>query len=90
MTYVTNKNAIIQSRVSRNGKYRTETARRDYGADNFAASTDNNGATSVFLDFEGGNIKGGDTVRLDGRQARTLYRILQNHFEYVGKTSWIK
>ena len=40
--YPQNKNARIKSRVSRNGKFRTETIRRDFGTMNMAVSTDPN------------------------------------------------
>lgn len=75
-----NKNARIVQRVTKNGKLRTETRYRDEGADRFAISTDNNNSTSLFLDLEGGEIRGGETVRLSGHQARSLYRVLQKHY----------
>lgn len=77
-----NKNARIVSRVSRNGKLRTETRRRDSGSANMAVSTDpNTKATNLFIDFEDG-----DYVKLTGRQARTLYRVLQAHYEYTSRS----
>lgn len=79
--YETNKNAIIQTRVTRNNKVRTETARRDWGADNFAVTTDSNNKTQLFADFDGGKSVGGSTVRFNGHQARTLYRLLQKHYK---------
>jgi len=80
--FVQNKNARIVSRVSRNGKLRTETQGRDFGTTNMALSTDpNSKATRLFIDFEGG-----DTVNLSGRQARTLYRLLRTHYKYAGKS----
>lgn len=83
----TNKTARIRSRVTRNGKYRTETALREEGSDNIAVTTDKSNATTVFIDFEGGQFNGGETVRLDGRQARTLYRVLSNHYSLLGKNN---
>lgn len=77
-----NKNARIVSRVSRNGKLRTETRRRDFGAANVAVTTDpNSKATRLFIDFENGEY-----INLSGRQARTIYRVLQAHYEYTDRT----
>jgi hypothetical protein len=77
----TNKNAIIRSRVDRTGKLRTETARREDGF-NAALSTDvRNDSTRFFIDTEQ------QTVEFSGREARTLYRLLQNHYEFTGKTN---
>lgn len=75
-----NKNARIVNRVTKNGKVRTETRYRDDGSDRFAVSTDGHKATSLFIDLEGGEIRGGETVRLNGRQARTLFRVLEKHY----------
>lgn len=75
----TNKNAIIRSRVDRTGKLRTETARRDEGF-NAAVTTDTrNDSTRFFIDLEQ------QTVEFSGREARTLYRLLRNHYEFTGK-----
>jgi len=75
----TNKNAIIRSRVDRTGKLRTETARRDDGF-NAAVTTDSrNDSTRFFIDLEQ------QTVEFTGREARTLYRLLRNHYEFTGK-----
>lgn len=76
-----NKNARIVSRVSRNGKLRTETARRDQGSTEMAVTTDpRSNASKLFLDLDDGS-----SVSLSGREARTLYRLLSAHFEYSGK-----
>ena len=76
-----NKNARILSRVSRNGKLRTETARRDRGTTEMAVTTDpTTHASKLFLDLDDGA-----SVSLSGREARTLYRLLSAHFEYTGK-----
>jgi hypothetical protein len=73
-----NKNARIESRVCRNGKLRTETARRDDGVWNAAVTTDpQTNATNLFLDLEDGT-----TVKLSGREARTLYLLLSKHYDY--------
>jgi len=75
----TNKNAIIRSRVDRTGKLRTETARRDEGF-NAAVTTDTrNDSTRFFIDLDQ------QTVEFSGREARTLYRLLRNHYEFTGK-----
>jgi hypothetical protein len=77
----TNKNAIIRTRTTRNNKIRTETARRDAYTFNAAAvTTPRTEGTVVYLD-----LPNGDTVQLNGRQARTLYRLLEKHFSETGK-----
>jgi hypothetical protein len=77
-----NKNARISTRVTENGKLRTETARRDTGTLNIAASTDpGTNATRLFVDFENGN-----SFNLSGREARTLYRLLRKHYKFSRKS----
>lgn len=82
-----NKNAHIESRVSRNGKLRTETVRRDENAVSMAVTTDpKTNATRLFidnLDFVGDLAY--DSLSLSGREARTLYRLLKAHYEYADK-----
>lgn len=79
--YSANKHAGIRSRICRNGKARTETYRRDYDAMNIAVTTDErNNSTKLFID-----TPDGDTIRLDGRTVRTLYRMLTQHFVYTDK-----
>lgn len=77
----TNKNSRIVSRVTENGMFRTETRGRDEGSDRFAISTNTTtNSTSLFIDLEGGEIRGGRSERLTGHQARTLYLMLQKHY----------
>lgn len=76
-----NKNSRIVSRVTRNRKFRTETQRRDEFTMKAAASTDQSGATTLFVDNADGS-----TTRFTGSEARTLYKLLQKHFEYTGKS----
>jgi len=77
----TNRNASIRSRSDRSGKSRTETYNRDFGTTNFAVSTDpTSNSTSLFIDSIYGNI------RLTGSEARTLYRLLNKHYEFTGKS----
>ena len=77
-----NKNARIESRVDRTGKVRTETVRRDVWTDNYAVSTnERDNSTHLYID-----PAFGPRVRLDGRQARTLYTLLQKHYDTLGKT----
>ena len=72
-----NKNATIRTRCTRNGKLRTETHRRDSGSMKVAISTDSNGSggTHLYVDLPEASLK------FDGREARTLYRVLTRHFE---------
>ena len=80
--YDTNKNARIVNRTDRTGKSRTETQRRDSGAD-FAISTDErNNSTNLFI----GGFGAPGAVRLDGHEARTLYRLLSKHYRATGKS----
>lgn len=77
-----NRNARIRNRITQNGKLRTETANRDSGSIAVAASSAVGGATQLFIDTHGGA-----RLRLDGREARTLYRVLQRHYEFTGKSA---
>ena len=77
-----NRNATIRTREDRRGNLRTETYRRDGDSISVAVSTDpKNDTTSLFVDFPDRS-----TVRFDGRQARTLYRLLQKHYRETNKT----
>jgi len=79
-----NRNATIRSRQTRNGKLRTETFRRDEDTVSMAVSTHNvNNSTDLFID-----IPGTSSVRLNGRQARTLFRLLRTHYDYTGKSQY--
>jgi len=82
-----NKNAHIVTRVDRTGKIRTETARRDIGEFDIAVSTNpNTGSTQVFFDRNGreNGFRYGETLRLSGREARTLFIALQRHYDKQG------
>jgi len=83
-----NKNAHIINRVDRTGKVRTETVRRDDGEFDIAVTTNpNTGATQVFFDRFGrdNGFRNGETLRLDGREARTLFIALQRHYDRTDK-----
>lgn len=81
--YAKNQNARIASRYDRSGKLRTETQRRDEGSILMAVSTDQrNDNTRLFIDFPGFD----GSVALDGRQARSLYRLLRRHYGVAGKS----
>jgi len=78
---VANRNASITVRHDKNGKKRTETTRRDLGAVKFAASTNSKtNSTMLFIDFPEG------TIKLSGAESRTLYRVLNKHYFFTGKT----
>lgn len=89
-TQPTNRNARIRSRQTKNGKLRTETYSRN---DGFAAaiSTGTNG-TRMFIDLTGEREFGPvenrsyDSIELNGREARTLFRLLAKHYGYTGKS----
>ena len=77
-----NRNAIIRDRVQRNGRLRTETARRDSGSMQVSINTDRrSNATRMSITTDQGL-----TVRFGGREARTLFRVLARHFDYAGKS----
>lgn len=79
--YSANRNAKIASRFDKTGKFRTETKNRDEDSVRMNASTDlRNNSTNFFIDLPEGN------VRLNGRQARSLYRVLARHYANVGKS----
>lgn len=78
-----NKNAIIVNRIDRTGKSRTETQRRDEGTVLMAMSTDKrSNNTKLFIDFPGA---AGD-IRLNGREVRSLYRLIRKHYGATGKS----
>jgi hypothetical protein len=80
-----NRNARISSRVDRTGKLRTETQRRDEDSLKMAVSTDQkNNSTRLFIDLDG--VVNEASVTLDGRQARSLYRLLRKHYGKTGKS----
>lgn len=80
-----NKNARLQTRTDRTGKVRTETVRRDEGSFGVAVSTDTSAnSTRLFLNFDG---TFGNSIALNGHEARTLYRALQRHYGELNK-SW--
>ena len=81
--YDQNRNARIATRIDRTGKLRTETQRRDEGSILMAVSTDQrDNSTNLFIDFPG--LEG--NVRLSGREARSLYRLLRKHYGKAGKS----
>jgi hypothetical protein len=81
-----NKHASIRSRITKNGKLRTETHRRDSGIKASISTHAKTNNTVMFLDFEEEDEPGAETtLRLSGREARTLYRLLSKHYEFVGR-----
>ena len=80
-----NKHAIIASRIDRRGNLRTETQRRDDGTIAMAVSTNAvNNATKLYIDGITNDWSG--NVSFDGRQARSLYRLLKKHYGFTGKS----
>lgn len=81
-TVAQNRSASIRTREDRRGNLRTETFRRDDGSPSVAVSTNpRNDSTRIFID-----TPEGETYSFDGRMARTLYRALQKHYQYSGKS----
>lgn len=78
----TNRNARIASRTDRKGKMRTETVDRDRDSVKMAATFDpRTNSTNVFIDYPYSD----DKVSLDGRQARSLFRLLKKHYSATGR-----
>jgi hypothetical protein len=71
-----NRRAVIQTRYTENGKLRTETANRDDDISVAASTIPRDNSTRVYIDTPNG------TVVMDGRMARTLYRVLTQHYAY--------
>lgn len=85
--YDQNHNAHIVTRIDRTGKLRTETCRRDDGTTLMAVSTDQrDNATNLFIDFPFPFARAKGYVRLSGREARSLYRLLRKHYGKAGKS----
>lgn len=82
-TYQQNKHAVINSRIDRTGKARTETQHRDNNTVLMAVSTDKrNNSTNLFIDLPFGD----GTVQFNGYEARSLYRLLRTHYGFTGKS----
>lgn len=75
-----NRNAVIRNRVLKNGSLRTETARRDAGIEAKASTNKRNNSSRLTLNVNG------TTVKLSGREMRTLFRVLTNHYDYTDKS----
>lgn len=74
----TNKNARIAQEMELDNTLVTRTDRRDSGADGFEIQTDmGRKATILEMTFYGDCF----SLMLDGRQARTLYRLLSKHYD---------
>lgn len=79
MSTSTNRNAIIRNTVTRNGRLCTETARRDEGTLRAQAYTNpQKGSTRFYI-----NHPEYGTISLTGREARTLFRVLNEHYNYT-------
>lgn len=79
--YDANRNAIIRSRSLRNGNLRTETARRDEGTFSASMTTGKTGRMGLSMTTESGLV-----VRLNGNQARTLFRVMARHYDEGNKS----
>jgi hypothetical protein len=81
-TVAQNRSASIRTREDSRGNSRTETYRRDEDSVSVAISTNpRSQATRLFID-----TPEGETYSFDGRTARTLYRTLQKHYQFTGKS----
>lgn len=78
-----NKNARIVQEVNTAGRFKTRTAGRDEGTLNVEISSKRNGVGGTHLFIQDGS---GKYLTLDGFNARTLYRTLQEHFDSTGRT----
>ena len=75
-----NKNAVIRVVEEIGGKIRTETARRDEDSASFAITTNyNSNSSALYIDLPNSSF------RLSGSEARTLYRLLNKHYNAAGK-----
>jgi hypothetical protein len=81
MSNTSNRNAVIRNSVTTNGRYRTETARRDEGTLRASVFTDpTKNSTRVYIDHPDFGV-----LSFNGREARTLFRVLNEHYNYTGK-----
>jgi hypothetical protein len=79
---VRNRNSFLKFSETNNGELRTETYNRDAGSACFAITTDvTSNASSLYIDMPDFSI------RLSGSEARTLYRLLNKHYTFSGKTA---
>lgn len=74
-----NKHASIRNRVTINGKVRTETARRDDDLSIAASTTPRDNSSRLYIDTSDLSLC------LNGRQMRTLARVLREHYDELGK-----
>jgi hypothetical protein len=80
-TRVKNRNSNIRVSEDNNGELRTETRNRDEGSACFAITTNaGSKASSLYIDLPN------TSVRLSGSEARTLYRLLNKHYTFTGKS----
>ena len=81
-TRARNRNSNIKFTEDNNGELRTETRNRDEGSASFAITTNpNSKASSLYIDLPYSSI------RLSGSEARTLYRLLNKHYTFTGKSA---
>jgi hypothetical protein len=75
-----NHNSRIRTRITRNGKLRTETQNREDLFNVAVSTTPRTDSTRFFIDSDEGSIA------LNGRQARTVFRALLKHYQECGKS----
>lgn len=81
-TRARNRNSNIKFTEDNNGELRTETCNRDEGSASFAITTNpSSKASSLYIDLPYSSI------RLSGSEARTLYRLLNKHYTFTGKSA---
>lgn len=69
-----NKHAAVRNRETKNGKIRTETVRRDDDLSVAASTTPRDNSSRLYIDTS--DI----SLCLNGRQMRTLARVLFEHY----------
>lgn len=80
--FESNRNSRITSSVLKTGTLLTATTRRDVGTPVVEVKSKNNGSGPLRLFIRD---DAGGTVALDGHGARTVYTVLEKHYQRVGR-----